>query len=81
MRKLREKGKLSLSRYFQEFEAGEMVNLKINSNVQKGQFFRRFHGMTGMITGKKKGFSYEVKIKDLGKEKTLYIYPIHLQKA
>ncbi len=76
----RSKGKIPLSKYFQTFEKGEKVNLKINSNVQKGQFYPRFHGLTGTITGAKKGSCYEVIIKDGGKQKTLFVHPIHLKK-
>lgn len=80
MRHYREKGKIPLSKYFQEFKEGDNVNLKINSNVQKGQFFRRFHGLTGKVTGKKRGACYEVLIKDGGKQKIVYVHPIHLKK-
>ena len=76
----RNKGKISLSKYFQEFEKGDKVNLKVNPAVQKGRFFPRFHGLTGTITGSKKGMCYEVIIKDGGKEKMLFIHPIHLHK-
>lgn len=76
---LREKGKLSLSRYFQEFKKGDLVGLKINSSVQKGWFFPRFHGLSGKITGKK-GACYCVEIKDGDKKKSLYVHPIHLIK-
>ncbi len=76
----RNKGKISLSRYFQQFELGDKVNLKINPNVQKGRFFPRFHGMTGTVTGNKKGECYEVQIKDGGKKKMLFVHPIHLSK-
>lgn len=76
----RERGKLSLSRYFQEFKEGDKVNLKINSSVQTGQFFPRFHGLTGTVTGKR-GFCYEVKIYDRDKEKKLFVHPIHLKKT
>tara|TARA_Y100000034_G_C6717063_1_gene317054 strand:- start:161 stop:451 length:291 start_codon:yes stop_codon:yes gene_type:complete len=79
-RTIREKGKVPLSKFFQEFSSGDKVNLKINSNVQKGQFFRRFHGLTGTITGNKKGTCYEVKLKDGGKLKLLYVHPIHMSK-
>jgi len=75
-----EKGKISLSKYFQEFQDGDKVNLKVNPNVQKGRFFPRFHGMTGDILGKK-GRCYEVLIKDGGKKKQLSIHPIHLKKV
>ena len=74
------KGKIPLSRYFQEFDEGEKVGLKINANIQKGRFFPRFHGLTGTATGKKKGTCYEINIKDGKKQKILYIHPIHLKK-
>ena len=74
-----EKGKISLSRYFQTFENGEQVGLKINSAVAKGQFFPRFHGHCGTVAGMK-GRCYEVKIKDGGKRKSLYVHPIHMIK-
>jgi len=76
----RNKGKIPLSKYFQEFAEGDKVGLKINANVQKGRFFPRFHGLTGSITGKKRGVCYEVNIRDGGKQKTVYIHPIHLKK-
>ncbi|MEW5897492.1 MAG: 50S ribosomal protein L21e [Nanoarchaeota archaeon] len=75
----REKGKVSLSRYFQAFNPGERVNLKINSGVVEGRFFPRFQGLSGEITGKK-GSCYRVLINDNGKEKTLIVHPIHLKK-
>jgi|SRR3989338_7486548 len=76
----REKGKISLSTYFQELNPGESVALKINPQVQKGRFFRRFYGMIGQIKGRR-GFCYQVQIKDGGKEKTLYVHPIHLRRV
>jgi len=75
----RQRGKLSLSRYFQEFKEGDRVNLKINSSVQKGQFFPRFHGLTGVVTGKR-GFCFEVTLRDQDKEKIVFVHPIHLHK-
>jgi large subunit ribosomal protein L21e len=79
-RNIREKGKVSLSRYFQIFQVGDKVNLKINPAIQKGRFFPRFHGLTGTITGTKKGSCYEVTIKDGGKQKALFVHPIHMNK-
>ncbi|MBU0470501.1 MAG: 50S ribosomal protein L21e [Nanoarchaeota archaeon] len=79
-RSVRNRGKIPLSRYFQEFKEGDKVNLKIDSNaVHKGCFFPRFHGMTGTVVGMK-GSCYSVQIKDGGKQKTLYVHPIHLKK-
>lgn len=75
----KEQGKIPLSRYFQNFEPGERVNLKIHPNVQIGRFHSRFHGLSGII-GRKKGACYEVSIKDGEKAKRIYVHPIHLNK-
>ena len=76
----REGGKLSLSQYFQELKVGDKVNLKINSNMQTGQFYPRFHGMTGVVSGKQ-GRCYEVTLCDKNKEKKVFVHPIHLKKT
>ncbi len=78
---IREKGKIPLSRYFAQYNEGDKVNLKINSNVSFGQFFRRFYGRTGTVTGAKKGSCYRVIIRDGNAQKTLYVHPIHMSKA
>ncbi len=78
---IRTRGKVPLSKYFQEFAAGDKVNLKIHHAVQQGRFFPRFHGLTGTVTGNKRGSCYEVQIKDGKKLKTLYVHAIHLGKA
>jgi len=75
----RAKGKIPLSLYFQQFQAGEIVNLKTHPNVQEGRFHSRFHGLSGKVTGKK-GSCYEVTINDGGKAKTVYVHPIHLKR-
>ncbi len=72
-----EKGKIPLSKYFQTFKEGEHVGLKINSAVSKGQFFPRFHGRCGKVTGMK-GRCYRIEFKDGSKLKTLFVHPIHL---
>ncbi len=75
----RDRGKISVNRYLQEFQEGEKVGLKINSQVQEGRFFPRFHGLTGVVTGKR-GRCVRVNIKDGDKEKVLYVHPIHLHR-
>lgn len=75
----RERGKLSLGRFFQELKVGEKVNLKIDSIIQKGRFSPRFHGLTAVVSGKQ-GRCYVVTVKDREKEKTLMVHPIHLNK-
>ena len=76
---LRRKGKISTSKYFQSFKAGDKVSLKTESAVQKGMYHARFYGRIGVIKGKK-GKCYEVSIKDKNKQKTLIIHPIHLRR-
>jgi len=76
----KEKGKLSLTRFFQKFNEGDKVYLKADPAYQKGMYFPRFHGKVGVLTGKK-GRCYEVQVNDLGKQKTLIVHPVHLKKA
>ena len=75
---LNTKGKLSLSRYFQKFEIGDLVAVVREFSVN-ANFPDRMQGCSGVIVGKK-GKVYIVKIKDRNKEKTFLIEPIHLKK-
>jgi len=49
----RQKGKISITRYFQSFNAGDRVYLGLESAVQKGAYYPRFMGRTGIIKGKR----------------------------
>ncbi len=79
-KKVREKGKISLSKYFQKLEEGDKVILKAEPAVQEGMYFRRFHGKQGIIR-EKQGNCYYVQIKDGGIIKKLLVHPIHLKKC
>jgi len=74
------KGKISLTRYFQEFKKGDIVHLGVEPAVQKGMYNPRFFGKSGTIL-EKRGRCYEVAIKDSGKEKVLIVHPVHLKRA
>ena len=76
----RRRGKISLTRYFQSFNAGDRVCLGVEPSVQKGMYYPRFMGKAGIVRGKR-GRCYEVLINDLGKEKTLIVHPVHLKRA
>ena len=76
----RTRGKISITRYFQSFNAGDRVYLDVEPAVQKGMYHPRFMGKTGVITAKR-GRCYEIAINDLGKEKTLIVHPVHLKRA
>jgi len=78
-KKPRQRGKISLTNYFQKFKEGDKVLLKAEPAIHKGMYFRRFDARSGVITGTQ-GRCYLVKINDLGKEKSLIVHPIHLRK-
>jgi len=77
-KEIRTRGKIQLSKYFQEFKEGDFVSvireLSLNSN-----FPRRLQGRTGKVKGKK-GRAYIVIIRDQTKEKEFIIPAIHLKK-
>ncbi|MEM4336482.1 MAG: 50S ribosomal protein L21e [Candidatus Woesearchaeota archaeon] len=75
----RTKGKISITRYFQDLNAGDKVALKAEPAYQKGMYDLKFHGKIGIIS-RKIGRCYEVKIKD-GKIKKLIVHPVHLKKV
>ena len=75
---VRTRGKLQLSKYFQEFEKGDSVAV-IKEKSIKSSFPVRLQGRTGIVEAKR-GKAYVVKIKDQNKEKSFIIEPIHLKK-
>ena len=77
---VRDKGKISISRYLQEFKDNEKVYLVAEPSVHEGMFYPRFYGKSGTIIGKK-GKCYEVQIVDINKQKMVIVHPIHLKRA
>ena len=77
-KKVRTRGKLQLSRYFQDLKTGDSVSIVREPAVQSS-FPTRIQGRTGLIEDKK-GKTYVIKIKDQNKEKRFLIEPIHLKK-
>ena len=77
-KKQRDHGKIKLSRYFQDFEKGDAVAV-IREHAMQPKFPKRIQGRTGKVESKR-GASYIVRIKDLNKEKTYIIHPVHLKK-
>ena len=75
---VRTRGKLQLSKYFQELSKGDSVAV-IREQAVQSSFPVRLQGRTGVVEGKR-GKSYVIKIKDQAKEKTFLINSIHLKK-
>jgi len=74
----REKGKTSLTKFFQKFKPGESVAVSEDLSHVFG-YSKRLQGRTGKVI-KKQGSAYCVEIKDLDKLKFYCIKPIHLKR-
>jgi len=77
---VRDKGKIVIRDYLQEFKPGDRVLLKAEPAVQKAMYFPRFHTRTGLV-GNKIGKCYEVSIMDGHKKKLLVVHPVHLRRV
>jgi large subunit ribosomal protein L21e len=75
---IRERGKLQLSRYFQELKEGDFVAISREKTIAVN-FKKRLQGITGVVEGRR-GKAYMIRFKDGDKEKRLLIEPIHLKK-
>ncbi len=80
MKDCRCRGKVSVTRYLQEFSVGDNAVLYAESSVHEGLYHPRFHGKQGEITGKQ-GRCYYIKTTDGGKEKQILVHPVHLRKV
>jgi large subunit ribosomal protein L21e len=74
-----DKGKISIRDFLQKYEAGEQVGLSVEPAYQKGMYRPKYMGKLGTVL-RQKGTCYEIKINDLGKDKTLIVHPVHLIK-
>ena len=77
-KRVREKGKLSLSSYFKKIEDGVDVALVTDVGV-RASFPKRLKGISGKVIGSRGRFKL-VEIKDGNKLKTFIVHPIHLKK-
>ena len=77
-KKVRTRGKLKLSQYFQEFKKGDRVAV-VRELAEKSGFPKTLQGRSGIVEAKK-GRAYIVKIQQGKMEKRFIIKPIHLKK-
>jgi len=70
-------GKLTVNKALQDIPAGAKVQVTINSSVHSALPHYRYQGKTGTITGKR-GWSYEVEVKEGNLPHVLIINPAHL---
>ncbi|MEK6940943.1 MAG: 50S ribosomal protein L21e [Nanoarchaeota archaeon] len=76
---VRDGGKISIRRFLQTFNDGDIVSLKAEPAIQTGMYFPRFHGLVGKVIGKQ-GKCYMVSLKDGHKTKHVIIHPVHLRR-
>lgn len=74
----RTQGKIKFSEYFQELNEGDKVAV-VQELTLIPKFPKKLQGRSGTVKSKR-GHSYLVEIKDLNKEKTYIIHPVHLKK-
>ena len=77
-KKIRERGKISFSRAFQEFNKGDSVSVIIEK-AKSPTFPKRIQGRCGVIE-ERRGRSFIVSINDMEKEKKFIIDPSHLKR-
>lgn len=78
-KRIRQRGKLSLSRFFQKFSSGDSVAVVRDLGIQGAGFPKRMQGRTGKVI-EKRGSAYVVEINDYRKKKQYIIKPVHLKK-
>ncbi|MFH1503340.1 MAG: 50S ribosomal protein L21e [Candidatus Diapherotrites archaeon] len=75
---IRTRGKLKLSRYFQNFKEGDFVSIIREISLHPA-FPKRLQGRTGIVK-KRVGKSYVIELRDQKKKKEFLIKAIHLKK-
>jgi large subunit ribosomal protein L21e len=78
-KKVREKGRLPLSRLLTKYEEGEKVVITIDSGVHKGMPHKRFQGKVADVVGKR-GRAYVLEIPQRKTVKTIIATPEHIRK-
>jgi large subunit ribosomal protein L21e len=76
----RNRGKMSIQRFLQQFNVDDNVALVAEPSHQNGLYHARFHGKIGKVAGSQ-GRCYKVAIKDGNKKKTMIVHPVHLKKV
>lgn len=77
-KRMRQRGKFSLMRFFQKFAPGQAVAVVRDLTFPFG-YKKTLHGRTGRVVGPR-GSAYCVEVNDLNKPKRYMIKPIHLKK-
>ncbi len=77
-KRIKDKGKISFTKYFQVFKEGDSVAVA-KELAFPFHYSNRLQGRTGKIISKR-GSAYYVEIKDINKPKRYLIKPVHLKR-
>lgn len=75
---IREAGKISFSRAFQDLKSGDRVSI-VAEKAKQSSFPKRIQGRCGIVE-ERRGNCFIVSINDLNKEKKFIMDPAHLKK-
>ena len=78
-KRVREKGKLGLSRLLAEYEVGDKVVINIDPAIHKGMPHKRFQGKVGTIV-ERRGKAYILDIPQRKTSKLVVAGPEHVRK-
>lgn len=74
----RQRGKISLTKYFQVFKEGDTIAVVRERGIPF-QYSVRLQGRTGKVLAKR-GSAYYVEVNDLNKPKRYLLKPVHLRR-
>ena len=77
-KRLKEKGKVSFTKFFQDFKEGDSVAVVRDLGFKFG-YLNRIQGRTGKVI-EKRGSAYYIEVKELNKPKKYLLRPVHLKK-
>lgn len=75
-KKARDRGKISIRKYLQKFNIGDIARISIDS-FYRNISYPKFQGKIGKIIGRQ-GRAYYIEINDNGRKKTVLVCPEHL---
>ena len=78
-KRVRERGKLGLSRLLARYEVGEKVVIDIDSGIHKGMPHKRYQGKVGTII-ERRGRAYVIEIPQRKTVKLIISTPEHLRR-
>jgi len=78
-KKIRDRGKLPLSRLLTNYNEGDKVIINIDSAVHKGMPHKRFQGKVATVTAKR-GKAYVLHIPQKTFDKILIVLPEHIRR-